>query len=94
MTVVWSRRAIDNLIAVRDYIAEDNPRSAGSVARQILDAVELLTTQPHIGRPGRMTGTRELVVAGTLYVIPYRVRGGRLELLAIFHGRQKWPDRF
>ena len=93
MTVVWSRRAINNLVALRDYIAEDSPRSAGGVARQILDAVELLTTHPHIGRPGRITGTRELIVAGTPYVIPYRVRGGKLELLAVFHGRQKWPDR-
>ena len=92
MTVVWSRRAIDNLIALRAYVAEDSPRSANSVASRILDAVELLTTQPHIGRPGRITGTRELVVAGTPYVVPYRVRGARLELLAVFHGRQRWPD--
>jgi toxin ParE1/3/4 len=89
MTVVWSRRAIDNLIALREYIAKDSPRSAGSVARGILDAVDLLTTQPHIGRAGRIAGTRELVVPGTPCVIPYRVRGGRLELLAVFHGRQK-----
>ena len=75
MTVVWSRRAIDHLVALREYIAEDSPRSAGRVARQILDAAELLTTQPHIGRPGRITGTRELVIAGTPYVIPYRVLG-------------------
>jgi toxin ParE1/3/4 len=91
MTLVWSRRAIGNLVALRDYIAEDSPRNAGSVARQILDAAELLTTQPHIGRPGRIMGTRELVVAGTPYIIPYRVRGERVELLAVFHGRQKWP---
>jgi len=94
MTVVWSRRAINHLIALRDYIAEDNPRSAASVARRILNAVELLTTQPQIGRPGRITGTRELVVPGTPYIVPYRVRRGTLELLAVFHGRQKWPDRF
>jgi len=93
MTVVWSRRAIDNLVALRDYIAQDSPRSASSVAHQILDAVELLTAQPHIGRPGRIAGTRELVVAGTPFVIPYWVRAGRLELLAVFHGRQKWPDK-
>lgn len=93
MKVVWSRRAIGNLIALRDYIAEDSPRSAASVAQQILDAVELLTTQPHIGRPGRITGTRELVIAGTPYVIPYWVRAGKLELLAVFHGRQKWPEK-
>jgi toxin ParE1/3/4 len=93
MIVVWSRRATGHLIALHDYIAEDSPRSAGGVARHILEAVELLATQPHIGRPGRITGTRELVVAGTSYIIPYRVRAGRMELLAVFHGRQKWPDK-
>jgi toxin ParE1/3/4 len=93
MKVVWSRRAIGNLISLRDYIAEDSPRSAAGVAHQILGAVELLSTQPHIGRPGRITGTRELVIADTSYVIPYRVREGNLELLAVFHGRQKWPEK-
>jgi len=92
MKVVWSRRAIGNLVSLRDYIAEDSPRSANSAAHRILDATELLTTQPHIGRAGRITGTRELVVAGTPYVIPYRVRRGTLELLAVFHGRQKWSE--
>jgi plasmid stabilization system protein ParE len=58
MTVVWSRRAIDNLIALRDYIAEDNPRSAGSVARQILDAVELLVRNHTSADP---VESRELV---------------------------------
>lgn len=91
MKVIWSRRAIGNLIALRDYIAEDNPRSAAVVALRILDATQLLTTQPHIGRAGRITGTRELVIADTPYIIPYRVRSGTLELLAVFHGRQKWP---
>jgi toxin ParE1/3/4 len=93
MKVVWSRRAIGNLAALRDYIAEDNPGSAIRIANQILDAAELLTTQPHIGRPGRIVGTRELVVAGTPYGIPYCFRRGKLELLAVFHGRQKWPER-
>lgn len=92
MRVVWSRRAIGNLVALRDYIAADSPRSAAIVANRIVDAAELLNTQPHIGRPGRISGTRELVVAATPYVIPYRVRRGALELLAVFHGRQKWPE--
>ena len=92
MRVVWSRRAIGNLVALRDYIAEDSPRSAAVVAHRILDTTEVLTTRPHIGRAGRIAGTRELVVAGTPYVIPYRVRRGTLELLAVFHGRQKWPE--
>jgi toxin ParE1/3/4 len=48
-------------------------------------------TQPAMGRPGRIAGTRELVVPDTPYVIPYRVRRERLELIAVFHGHQKWP---
>jgi toxin ParE1/3/4 len=93
MKIVWSSRAIAHLIALRDYIAEDSPRSAAAVAARIITAVELLQTQPHLGRPGRIPGTRELVVPNTPYVIPYRLRAGRLELIAVFHGRQKWPER-
>ena len=55
---------------------------------------ELLRTQPEVGRPGRVLGTRRVsVVPDTPYVIPYRIRRARLELIAIFHGRQKWPAK-
>ncbi len=63
------------------------------MAKHLVDAVELLQTQPGIGRPGRIVGTRELVVPGTPYVIPYRIRRERLELIAVFNGRQRWPSR-
>jgi toxin ParE1/3/4 len=46
-----------------------------------------------MSRPGRVPGTRELVAPDTPYVIPYRVRRERLELIAVFHGRQEWPGR-
>jgi len=91
MKVVWSRRAIRHLIHLRAYIAGDSERNAALVAKRILEAVDLLLTHPEIGRPGRVLGTRELVLPDTPYIIPYRVRRERLELIAIFHGRQKWP---
>jgi toxin ParE1/3/4 len=94
MTVVWSRRAIRHLSALREYIGRDNPKAAHEVAERILGAVDLLKEHPHAGRPGRVLGTRELVVSDTPFVIPYRVRAGRLELIAVFHGRQKWPGAF
>jgi toxin ParE1/3/4 len=90
MTVVWSRRAIRHLVKLREYIERDSERNAALVASRILDAVALLETHPNIGRNGRIPGTRELVVANTPYVIPYRVREEVVELLAVFHGHQNW----
>jgi toxin ParE1/3/4 len=90
MTIVWSRRAIRHLGQVRDYIAQDSPDSAADIAARIVEAVERLALYPNLGRPGHIIGTRGLVVPDTPYLIPYRIRGSRVELIAVFHGRQRW----
>ena len=91
MTVVWSPRAIDHLTHLRAFIARENPRAANRIAATLLEAVERLAELPGLGRPGRVANTRELVVPGTPYIVPYRVRGDRLEIIAVFHASQKWP---
>ena len=93
MIIVWSPRAIEHLAHLRSCIAHDHPLAATRIAEALLDAVERVAQLPNLGRPGRVTGTRELVVPGTPYVIPYRLRGGRIEVIAVFHGRQRWPKR-
>ncbi|MGD1073267.1 MAG: type II toxin-antitoxin system RelE/ParE family toxin [Bryobacteraceae bacterium] len=93
MNVVWSPTAIRHLVAIRKYIEKDSDATAALVAGRILKAIELLRTQPEMGRPGRLAGTRELVVSGTPYIVPYRVRRERMELLAVFDGRRQWPRR-
>jgi toxin ParE1/3/4 len=93
VTIVWSPRAIEHLAHLRSYIARENPKAANRVAAVLLEAVERLGELPNLGRPGRVAGARELVVSGTPYVIPYRLRGDRLEVIAVFHGRQRWPKR-
>lgn len=93
MTVVWSPRAVIHLSHLREHIARDNPNAASRIATMLLEAVDRLAKFPNLGRPGRVPGTRELPVPGTPYVIPYRLRGERLEIIAVFHGRQKWPTR-
>ncbi len=91
MKIVWSPRAIEHLIAIRGYIAQDSSQAAARVAASILKSVEQLTQHPHMGRPGRVLGTRELAISGTRYVLPYRIREGTVEIIAVFHGRQRWP---
>jgi len=93
VTVVWSPRAIGHLAGLRAYIARENPGAVARTATTLLAVVDRLAELPNLGRPGRVSGTRELVVPGTRYVIPYRVRGERLEIIAVFHGRQRWPKR-
>jgi toxin ParE1/3/4 len=93
MKVVWSRRAIRHLIDLREYFEKDSEQNAALVAKRILKAVDRLQSHPEMGQPGRIIGTRELVVPDTPYIIPYRVRRERLELIAVFHARQKWPVR-
>jgi toxin ParE1/3/4 len=93
VTIVWSPRAIEHLAHLRAYIARDNPKGANRIASALLEAVERLAELPNLGRPGRVAGTRELVVPSTPYVIPYRLRADRLEVIAVFHARQKWPKR-
>ena len=91
MIIVWSPRAITHLADLRAYSARDNPNAATRIATTLLAAVERLAELPNLGRPGKVAGTRKLVVPGTPYVIPYRLRGDRLEIVAVFHRRQKWP---
>lgn len=93
VTIVWSPRAIAHVAHLRAYIARDHPDASGRVAMTLLAAVERLAELPNLGRPGRVAGTRELIVPGTPYVVPYRLRGDRLEIIAVFHARQKWPRR-
>ena len=93
MRIVWSRRAIQHLVSLRKFIAKDSEQNAALVAKRILESVDLLQSHPEVGRPGRVLGTRELVIPDAPYIVPYRVRRDRLELIAVFDGHQKWPAK-
>jgi toxin ParE1/3/4 len=95
MRIVWSPEAIDDLASLRAFIAEDNPAAARRVALRIVQAIEeTLPANPHIGRPGRVPGTRELAVTGTRFIVPYRVRDLTVQVLRVYHGARRWPEGF
>jgi toxin ParE1/3/4 len=75
MTPIWSPEAIDDLASLRAFIAEDNPAAAQHVVLHILHNVDaLLSKHPEMGHPGRVPGTRELVIPKTPFIVPYRVK--------------------
>jgi plasmid stabilization system protein ParE len=94
MRVRWLRKALRNLDAEASYIATDDPGAARLVVARVLAAIATLPDQPGLGRPGRVPGTRELVVRKTRYIVPYRVRGETIEILRVFHASRRLPDRW
>lgn len=94
MRVKWLRKALRNLDEEAMHIATDDVAVARLVVKRVLDAVALLTEQPGLGRPGRVPGTRELIVAKTRYLVPYRVRGETVEILRVFHTSRRLPERW
>ncbi len=92
MRVKWLRKALRNLDDEAAYIAIDDPAAARLVVARVLNAVAQLVDQPGLGRPGRVPGTRELVMLKTRYVVPYRVRGETVEILRAFHSARRLPS--
>lgn len=94
MRVRWLRKALRNLDEEAGYIANDDSAAARIVVERVLSAVAMLAQQPDMGRPGRVPGTRELVVPRTRYIVPYRVRGDAVEILRMFHTSRRLPQRW
>ena len=93
MTLVWLRRAERSLEAIADYIAREHRQAAYTTILTIRAAAARLIDNPALGRPGRVPGTRALVV-GTPYILPYRVQGEIIQILHALHGARQWPERF
>ncbi len=93
MKVVLAPQAREDLREILAYIAADNPQAARAVLGRIRERILELRTHPHLGRPGRLPGTRELVVPATPYVVPYQVQDSVVQVLRVYHGARRWPDR-
>jgi toxin ParE1/3/4 len=94
MMLTWSPEAIDDLASLRAHITMDDPAAAKRVALHIIHCVEeLLASNPQLGHPGRVPGTRELVIPKTPFVVPYRVHNDMLQILRVYHQARQWPQR-
>ncbi len=93
MRVRWTSDAADDLERISDYIAADRPEAARRVAFHIVRTVDGLETFPNRGRPGRVEGTRELVLAPLPFIAVYEVHSNEVQVLRLLHGAQEWPLR-
>ena len=94
MRIQWSIQASAQLEAAYDFVSEENVTSAEKQLDIIKQAVEQLANFPEMGRPGRVDGTRELVIRSTPYIVAYRWKGSTVRILALLHGARRWPTKF
>jgi toxin ParE1/3/4 len=94
MKIKWVRLALTDLDDAAAFISQDTPQAAKRIVKRIRDAARLLSDQPNVGRPGRVHGTRELVIADTPFILPYRVVRDTVQILRVLHGARKWPEQF
>lgn len=90
MKIRWLLRASNSLEAIVDFVAQDNPSAADILAKKIRNATVSLKDFPEMGKPGRIAGTRELIVPSTPYIIPYRIREDEVQILHVVHASRKW----
>ncbi len=95
MKVIVRESAEDDLDHIFVWIAKDNPRAAAGMVSRIRERINRLELDPlaHMGRPGLIEGTRELVEYP--YIIVYKVFDERREIvvLSIVHGAQDREGR-
>ena len=94
MKLRWTRLALQDLRHMHEYIAEDNPSAANRMVTRIQEATQRLKKHPQMGRPGRVQGTRELVIAGSPYIVVYILGDSEIQIVAVIHSAMRWPDTF
>lgn len=88
----WTEIAADDLQSVHQYLGERSPTQADAMIERILASIDVLEQYPNLGRPGRLRGIRELVVAGTPFIVFYRLQRDQVLILGVVHGARKWPE--
>lgn len=91
MKLVWAQFALDDRDAIFRHIEKENPRAAVNLDEEIVRSARRLLDFPQSGRPGRIIGTRELVIPRTPYIAAYIILADRIRILRVLHGAQVWP---
>lgn len=90
MKIRWEEGAAADLDGIFHYVAGDNAAAAERQVERVITAVGNLSVHPAAGRPGRVSGTRELVIPP--YLVAYRVKAGAVQVLRVLHAARRWPE--
>ena len=91
---LWTNKSRQDLDDIFDYILQENPQIAADVLGRIEQATTNLADHPGLGRPGRVTTTRELIIPGLPWILPYLTGVDTLTILRVIHAARQWPYSF
>ena len=94
MIVHWTGLARTHVRQINAYLTEHSPNLLESQLALIVAAVNGLRHFPGKGRPGRVDGTRELIVLGTPFIVAYTEQRSRVAVVAVIHSSRRWPKSF
>lgn len=90
LDLLWEDAAQNDLLSIGVYIAVENPDAAIEFKREAAQRVDELRRHPRLYKPGRVDGTREMVVRGN-YIVVYKENGRLVTILRVLHAARKWP---
>jgi len=91
LNLEWKATAIADLLAIVDYISDDNPDAAQALKDEIEAKTSGLPDNPQLYRVGRVDGTREMVVRPN-YIVIYAEDAITVTILRVLHAAQQWPE--
>ncbi len=91
LALEWRETARADLLAIVDYISDDNPDAAQRLKDEIEEKIFKLPGRPKLHRPGRVAGTREMVIRPN-YIVVYAVDARAVVILRVLHAAQQWPQ--
>lgn len=86
----WEADALLQYEVLIQFVRDRNQPAAEALARRIDESVERACHFPEVGRPGRIVGTRELIVHPN-YIVVYRITETAIDVLRLLHARQLYP---
>lgn len=89
MRITYLSLAIADLAEIRAYITANYPNLVQPVGTKLRNSLNGLAQFPNLGKPGRVFGTRELIipkVGKSTYVAIYRVIGDEVQILRVLAG--------
>ena len=88
MDLQITEQALDDLVRLREFIAEKNPAAAKRISEQLIENINRLRDQPELGHGVEsLPGVREWIARD--YVVHYLILKDTLIILQIWHGREE-----